>query len=183
MNHISRLDPTRNNVGYIYRQAQLHGERQIITGDMNYEFRLSLCADINDTIKSGTIDFEGKPFYITVYEKRDLAMKNAFHRELTKTLYRPYPEADTLVFKIIPGAERVYFCWSLPQRAHMINELNCPDLYPEEQLSKYRRWENMQLEYFGFMKNDEGNWIANPHYSGDELLTNNDRPKISLCSV
>jgi hypothetical protein len=171
MDNKSRFDPTRDTAGAIYRQAQIQGEKQIICGDMNFEMRKSLSDDINDTIKTGTKDFEGRQFYITVYEKWDLMMKRALVRKLYKTLYRPYPEADTLVFKVIPYAESVYFCWELPQRGHMINELNNPDLYDPERLSKFRRWENMQLEHFGFMKDDEGNWIENPLYRGDTLIT------------
>jgi hypothetical protein len=184
MKHKSRLDPSRDTVGYIYRQAQLHGEKQIITGDMNYELRKSLADDINTAIKLGRTEFEGRQFYITVYEKRDLVMKNAFHRELTKTKYRPWPEADTLVFRVQPYAEEVYFCWELPQRAHMINELSCPELYDESRLAKYRRWENMQLEHFGFMKNDEGNWIENPLYRGDTLLcATNESARVSMHKI
>lgn len=175
MSNKSRLDPSRDTVGYIYRQAQLHGEKQIITGDMNYELRKSVADDINEAIKLGRVEFEGKRFFITVWERRDLAMKNAFHRELTKTLYRPWPEADTLVFKVLPYADEVYFCWELPQRAHMINELHCPELYDDERLMKYRHWENLRLEHFGFSKTDDGNWTENPHYRGDSLVS--EKPK------
>ncbi len=180
MTYRSTLDPSRMTVGAIYREAQLRGERQIITGDMNYEFRKSLVDDLNDAITLGTKKFEGRPFYITVYEKRDLAMKNAFHRELTKTRYRPYPEANTLVFRTIPYAERTYFCWELPERHHMINELACPELYDPERLSKYRHWENMRLEHFGFMKNDEGNWIENPSYRGDKVCSMSPEKEVTL---
>ena len=100
MQHQSRFDPTRQTAGAIYRDAQIHGEKQIITGDMNYELRKSLVDDLNDTVKQGSIDFEGRPFYITVYERRDLQMKNAFIRRLYKTVYRPYPEQDTLVSEL-----------------------------------------------------------------------------------
>lgn len=177
MDNISRIDPTRKTVGAIYRDAQFNGEKQIITGDMNYEMRKSLTEDLNDTIKQGTLEFEGVPFYIEVYEKRDLAMKNAFVRKLIKTKYRPYPEADTLVFKVIPYTNEVFFCWELPQRAHMLNMLACPGLYDAATLDKFKRWEMMQLEHFGFMKNELGNWVANPFYSGDQLLTSKDKEK------
>lgn len=171
MNHQSKYDPSRQTVGAIYRDAQLYGEKQLITGDMNYEMRKSLAHDLNDTIKQGSIDFEGRPFYITVHEKRDLQMKNAFLRRMIKTKYRPYPEDDTLVFRIIPYSNDVYFCWELPHRSNMINMLACPDLYDHEILNKYRQWENMNLEHFGFMKNHEGNWTENPMYRGDTLIS------------
>lgn len=173
MSNISRIDPTRNTVGSIYRNAQIYGEKQIITGDMNYEMRKSLADDINDTIVSGTKDYEGRPFYIRVYEKWDLQMKKALVRRLYKTVYRPYPESDSLVFKVIPYTNEVYWCWELPARHEMINELNNPDLYDAERLLKYRRWENMQLDHFGFMKDDLGNWKENPHWRGDYLMSAN----------
>ncbi len=167
----SKYDPRRKTVGAIYRDAQFNGEKQIICGDMNYELRKSLAEDLNDTIKQGSVEHQNRPFYITVHEKRDLQMKNAFIRRMIKTKYRPYPEDDTLVFRVIPHTNEVYFCWELPHRSNMLNMTNAPELFPVEQIQKIRRWENMQLEYFGFMKNEEGNWKANPAYSGDELVS------------
>lgn len=181
MRNQSKYDPTRKTVGAIYRDAQFNGEKQIITGDMNYELRSSLVVDINDTVKQGSIDFEGRPFYITVHEKRDLQMKNAFLRRMIKTVYRPYPEDDTLVFRVVPAANDVYFCWELPHRSNMLNMLNCPDLYPPEQLQLYRRWENMLLEYFGFMKDEKGDWKENPLYRGDKLISHT--PEASQVSM
>lgn len=185
MENRSKLDPSRKTVGAIYRDAQFNGEKQIITGDMNYEMRKSLVDDINDTIKKGTIDFEGRPFYITVHEKRDLAMKNAFIRRLIKTKYRPYPEDDTVVFKVNPYTNDVYFCWELPHRSNMINMLACPDLYDAGELIRYRHWENLRLEYFGFMKNEEGNWKENPFYRGDKLVSKKNEPEkiVSFSSI
>ena len=171
MENVSRFDSSRKTVGAIYRDAQFNGEKQIITGDMNYELRKSLVDDLNDTIQQGTLDFDNRPFYITVHEKRDLQMPNAFIRRMIKTLYRPYPEDDTLVFKIIPYCNDVYFCWELPHRTNMLNMLACPDLYDHEQLQKYRHWENMRLEHFGFMKGEMGNWKENPMYRGDTIVS------------
>ena|ERR1019366_9145688 len=171
MKNQSKYDPTRKTVGAIYREAQFSGEKQIITGDMNYEMRKSLVEDLNDTIIQGSTEMGGIPFYITVHEKRDLQMKNCFLRRMIKTKYRPYPEDDTLVFRVIPYTNDVFFCWELPHRTNMLNMLACPDLYPHEQLQKYRRWEAMALEDFGFMKNDEGNWKENPMWSGDKLVS------------
>ena len=181
MEHISRFDPSRQTAGAIYRNAQIHGEKQLITGDMNYELRKSLVDDLNDTVIQGTKDFEGRPFYITVYERRDLQMKNAFIRRLYKTVYRPYPEADTLVFRVVPYTNAIYFCWELPQRAHMLNMLACPDLYDPAELQKFRQWENERLEHFGFIKDEMGNWRDNPLYSGDKLIAQNpDDKSVSL---
>lgn len=171
MQNQSLYDSSRKTVGAIYNDAQRYGEKQVITGDMNYELRKSLAEDLNDTIKQGYIDFGRIPFYITVHEKRDLQMKNSFIRRMIKTPYRPYPEDDTLVFNIIPYTDEVYFCWELPHRTNMINMLNCPDIYDPTILDRFRRWENMQLEYFGFMKDQEGNWKENPLYQGDTLVS------------
>jgi hypothetical protein len=167
----SLFDPTRKTAGAIYRDAQIYGEKGVIIGDMNYELRKSLVQDLNDTVITGMQDFGGRPFYITVYEKKELHMKQAIVRRMIKTLYRPYPEDDTLVFRVNPYTNDVFFCWDLPHRREMLNELNNPDLYDAEKLIKYRHWENMRLEHFGFRKNDEGNWKENPSYKGDSLIT------------
>lgn len=175
MEHQSIIDPTRKTVGAIYRDAQINGERGLITGDMNYELRKSLTEDLNETIVTGTKEFGERIFYITVYERRDLQMKNAFIRRMIKTKYRPYPEADTLVFKVIPDSNEVYFCWHLPARYEMINMLNSTELrqtsMEQEELAQFRRWERSQLEYYGFAKNEEGNWVENYLYSGDKMVS------------
>lgn len=181
----SQYDPSRKTVGEIYRDCQLYGEKQLIVGDLGYEMKKSLADDLNDSITSGTKDFEGRPFYIRVYEKWDRQMKKALIRRMYKMVFRPYPETDSLVFKVIPYVNEVYFCWEMPERQEMVNELNNPDLYDEERLTKYRKWENMKLDYFGFMKNDEGNWIENPLYRGDTLISQHtDRQTtVSLASL
>ena len=46
-----------------------------------------------------------------------------------------------------------------------------------------KRWENLQLEYFGFTKDEEGNWIENKLYRGDHLMGSPDgqkQPKILI---
>jgi hypothetical protein len=109
-------------------------------------------------------------------------MKNTFIRRMIKTKYRPYPEDDTLVFKVIPYTNEVSFCWELPHRSNMLNMLNCPDLYPAEQLQLYRRWEMMQLECFGFMKDEIGNWKENPFYARDQVINKKTETQVS-CST
>jgi len=52
----------------------------------------------------------------------------------------------------------------------MMNVLMNPDLYDPEYVQLIKRWENLQLEYFGFKKDEEGNWIENELYRGDYLL-------------
>lgn len=178
MKNQSKYDPTRKTVGAIYRDAQFNGEKQIITGDMNYELRKSLTEDVNDTIKQGTIDFEGRPFYITVHEKRDLQMPNAFLRRMIKTVYRPYPEDDTLVFHIIPYTNQVFFCWELPHWSNMDNILNNEMLYPRETVEEIRAWKRIDLHHFGFMKDEMGNWKENPNWK-DQLLGTQEEATVS----
>jgi len=183
--HQSKFDPNRENVGKIYRDAQITGAAPIQIGDMNHEIKKSLVEDLNIAISEGYKDFQGKPFYIRVYERWDLQMKKALVRSLFKHPYRPYPEHESMVYKVIPYSNDVYFCWLLPHRTEMLNELACPELYDERQLKLYRQWENMQLEYFGFKKDDLGNWIENPLYKGDTLLSeHSDREtKVSFAKI
>ncbi len=183
--NMSHYDPSRKTVGQIYRDAQIFGEKQLIVGDMNYEIKKSLADDLNESIVTGTKDFEGRPFYIRVYEKWDLQMKKALIRRMYKMVYRPYPEADSLVFKVIPYVNEVYFCWELPARHEMLNELNNPDLYDADRLDKYKKWEYMRLEYFGFTLDEMGNWKENPMYRGDTKISQHtDRQtSVSLASL
>lgn len=185
MNYTSHYDTSRDNVGKIYRDAQINGEKQIVIGDMTHELKKGLVEDINIAIIDGTQAYLNAPFYILIYERKDLQMKNAFIRSLFKFPYRPYPEDDTLVFRVVPYTNDVYFCWELPHRSNMLNELNCPDLYDEERLSLYRKWENMQLEAFGFIKDDMGNWKENPMYKGDKILTQHEdrQTTVSFASI
>src|SRR5437762_763548 len=111
----------RETVGTIYRDAQINGEKNVIVGDITYELRKSLVEDLNDTIFVGRQEFEERQFYIIVYEKWDYQMQKAFVRRLIKREKRPYPEADTSVYKVIPNEDKVYFCWDLPHRNQMLN--------------------------------------------------------------
>lgn len=169
--HVSKIDPTRETAGKIYRDAQIAGEKGVVIGDVNHEIKKDLVNDINQAISQGKAhpDFIGKPFYLAIYEKYDLMMKKAHIRIPKITKYRPYPEQDMILFHVYPDDE-VYFCWELPHRSHMINILMNADLYPPEQVQMIKRWENIQLEYFGFKKDDQGNWIENELYRGDLLL-------------
>jgi len=165
----SRIDPTRNTVGSIYRDAQIHGEKGVVIGDVNHEIKKDLVTDINEAIAAGTKHFGDKPFYLAIYEKYDLMLKNGLVRIRKITPYRPYPEQDSMVFHVYPGGT-VYFCWELPHRTQMMNILMNPDLYPSEQVLTLKRWENLQLEYFGFKKDAEGFWVENELFRGDYLM-------------
>ena len=169
MDHMSLIDPSRQTAGAIYREAQINGERGVVIGDVNHEIKKDLVVDINEAIELGTKEMDGKPFYLAIYEKYDLMLKKGLVRIRKITKYRPYPEQDSMVFHVYPGGS-VYFCWELPHRTQMLNVLMTPDLFDREYVQRIKRWENIQLEYYGFKKDAEGNWVENELYRGDELL-------------
>lgn len=182
MDHQSRIDPTRETVGKIYRDAQISGEKGVIIGDVNHEIKKDLVKDINEAIEQGEKEMNGKPFYLAIYEKYDLMLKRGLVRIRKITKYRPYPEQDSMVFHVYPGGT-VYFCWELPHRSQMMNVLMNPDIFDPDYVQMIKRWENIQLEYFGFKKDEEGNWVENELYRGDYLLGSpqvEKKPKILL---
>jgi hypothetical protein len=179
MDFKSQIDPTRNTVGSIYRDAQINGEKGVVIGDVNHEIKKDLVKDINEAIEQGEKQMEGKPFYLAIYEKYDLMLKKGLVRIRKITKYRPYPEQDSMVFHVVGGS--VYFCWELPHRSHMMNILMSPELFESSYVDLIRRWENFQLEHFGFTKDDNGNWIENKLYRGDSLMGSSDgQKKISI---
>lgn len=176
MEYKSKIDPSRNTVGSIYRDAQINGERGVVIGDVNHEITKDLVKDINEAIEQGTKEMEGKPFYLAIYEKYDLMLKRGLVRIRKVTKYRPYPEQDMMCFHVYPNGD-VYFCWELPHRSQMMNILMSPDLFDPSRVEMIKRWENLQLEYFGFTKDEEGNWIENKLYRGDHLMGSPDGQK------
>ena len=182
MEYKSKIDPSRNTVGSIYRDAQINGERGVVIGDVNHEITKDLVKDINEAIEQGTKEMEGKPFYLAIYEKYDLMLKRGLVRIRKVTKYRPSPEQDMMCFHVYPNGD-VYFCWELPHRSQMMNILMSPDLFDPSRVEMIKRWENLQLEYFGFTKDEEGNWIENKLYRGDHLMGSPDgqkQPKILI---
>lgn len=165
----SKIDPTRKTAGAIYREAQINGERGVVIGDVNHEITKDLVKDINEAIEQGTKEMEGKPFYLAIYEKYDLMLKRGLVRIRKITKYRPYPEQDMMCFHVYPGGD-IYFCWELPHRSQMMNILMSPELFDQGLVDMINRWQNLQLEYFGFTKDDEGNWVENKLYRGDQLM-------------
>lgn len=180
----SLIDPSRNTVGSIYRDAQINGEKGVIIGDVNHEIKKDLVKDINEAIEQGRAhsDFIGKPFYLALYEKYDLMLKKGLVRIRKITKYRPYPEQDMMAFHVFPNDD-VYFCWELPHRSQMLNVLNSPDLFDPSYVEMIRRWDNVQLEHFGFTKDADGNWIENTLYRGDFLMGSNDGKKAARIIV
>ena len=49
----SKIDPSRNTAGSIYRDAQIHGEQGVLIGDVNHEIKKDLVYDINEAIDQG----------------------------------------------------------------------------------------------------------------------------------
>lgn len=172
----SKIDPSRNTVGSIYRNAQINGEKGVIIGDVSHEIKKDLVKDINEAIEFGEKEMGNKPFYLAIYEKYDLMLKKGLVRIRKITKYRPYPEQDSMVFHILPGGV-IYFCWELPHRSQMLNILTNSPLYDASYVDLIRRWDNLQLEYFGFTKDDNGNWIENTLYRGDTLMDSNNEKK------
>lgn len=169
MDLTSKIDPTRNTAGSIYRDAQINGERGVVIGDVSHEIKKDLVKDINEAIEQGSKEMGDKPFYLAIYEKYDLMLKKGLVRIRKITKYRPYPEQDMMLFHVYPNGD-VYFCWELPHRSQMMNILMNPGLYDQTQVDQIKRWENLQLEHFGFTKDEHGNWIENILYSGDFLM-------------
>jgi hypothetical protein len=175
----SSIDPTRETAGKIYRDAQIKGEKGVVIGDVNHEIKKDLVHDINEAIEEGEKQMNGKPFYLAIYEKYDMMLKRGLVRIRKITKYRPYPEQDTMVFHVYPGGT-VYFCWELPHRSQMMNVLMNPGLYDPEYVLLMKRWENLQLEYFGFKKDENGNWVENELFRGDHLMGEPQKKKPSV---
>lgn len=154
----SRIDPNRKTVGAIYREAhEKNTDAFVECGDLTRELINSLVDDLNQTIASNP--YEGEPFYITVYEKKDLQMKTAILRRLYTSKYRPYPEDDTTVFHVEPKTNRVKFCWCLPHHTEMDNILLNFSLYNQDYVNDIRAWKATNLKHFGFdilKKKEEG---------------------------
>lgn len=140
----------RDTVGTIYTEAQKSDMQGVTCGDVNSDMLSGLVDDINDCISAN--DFGGRPFYITVVEERDLQMKNAIKRRMFKTLYRPYPEDNTMVFYVVPRESKVCYCWDIPHHSEMPNILCNELLYDQEYIKRIKEWLNEDLSNFGFMK-------------------------------
>ena len=145
----SRFDPNRKTVGAIYRDAALSNTDAFVeNGDLTSEMMNSLVDDLNEAIASDP--FDGRSFYITVYEKKDLQMERMILRRLYKSLYRPYPEDDTLVYKVDPKSNKIWFCWCLPHHTEMDNVLLNFTLYDKDYVNDIRAWKDVNLKHFGF---------------------------------
>lgn len=178
MKNQSQYDPSRKTVGAIYKDLQENSKGEFITvGDMTNELMSSLVEDLNETIIDGSKEFQGKEFYITVHEKKDLQMKTCMLRRMLKTKYRPYPEDDTMVFHVEPSNNKIEFCWCLPHHTEMDNILANPNLFDKNLVNEIKAWKRVDLYYFGFVKDPMGNWMANPNRKDHSM---DHRPRASL---
>ena len=168
MENQSQYDPSRKTVGAIYRDAQINNKEKFVTnGDLTNELMSSFVSDLNDTITSDP--FDGRPFYITIHEKKDLAMPHMILRRMLTSLKRPYPEDDTVVFNFDPQTNEVSFCWCLPHWSEMDNMLANEGLFNHEMIQQIKAWKNIDLYHFGFRKDPMGLWEVNPAWEDKHL--------------
>ena len=121
---------THKTVGEQYLEAQKNDSSGLLIGDVGSELVKSLVEDLNDIIEKNP--FQDRPFYINIVEERDLIMPNAFKRRLFLSLYRPFPEDNTLVFRVNPKTTEVFYCWDLPHHSEFPNILCNEEEYDKE---------------------------------------------------
>lgn len=140
----------RETVGTQYLDAQKNSTEGLLIGDIGVSMVSGLVDDLNEAIESNP--FEGKDFYLSVVEERDLQMKNAIKRRIFQSVYRPYPEDNTLVFKVSPKQARVFYCWDIPHHSEFFNILSNQELYDHTYVQNIKNWVNNDLSNFGFIK-------------------------------
>ena len=155
----SKFDPTRETLGKIYTDMVQNGPKdRVEVGDMRNELMSSLVEDLNDELNDLAKDkdfekFEGKPYYVRVYEKRDYIMQDVFRRNIYRTLYRPYPESDSLVFWRSADRNTIKMCWMLPEKFVMDNMIEAEHLFfdRQDEVRLAKAWLNFDLHPFGFI--------------------------------
>lgn len=167
MENQSQYDPSRKTVGAIYRDAQMSSHDKYVTnGDLTNELQSSLVEDLNETIQSNP--YQDRAFYITVHEKKDKQMPRMILRRILTSVYRPFPEDDTLVFWT-DGKSVTKFCWCLPHWSEMPNVLHNPTLFKPEYVEDIKQFKAENYRHFGFTKNDQGHWIADIKHSDKKM--------------
>lgn len=167
---VSTYDPSRPTVGKIYNDLHSKKNLEVVTiGDMSNSMLPGLVEDINEAIEAGTKEFDGKSFYILIHEKKDRQMPDALLRRMIKQTWRPYPEDDTTVFWHDPKGFETRFCWCLPHWSEMQNILMNENLFDREYVGILKAWRRNDLTFFGFAKDNLGNWVANPHFKDQPL--------------
>lgn len=145
----SKYDPGRKTVGAIYREAQINNkDEKLLVGDLSNSLINSLVEDLNNTIESNP--FDGKSFYITVHEKKDLQMKRCLLRRMIVSRFRPFPEDDSIVFYVEPRSNKVDFCWCLPHHTEIANTLINSHQYDESYICDVKAFHNANWKHFGF---------------------------------
>lgn len=168
MENQSLYDPSRKTVGAIYRDAQINNSEKFVTnGDLTNELMSSLVDDLNETIQSRP--FGDESFYIIIHESKDMQMPRLLRRRMIKMKKRPYPEDDTIVFHVDPKTNIVKFSWCLPHWSEMDNMLSNENLFDQELIAQIKAWKRVDLTYFGFHKDEMGNWKANPKNKDQEM--------------
>ncbi len=153
----------RDTVGTTYLEAQKNSVKGLVVQDIGTEMTKGLVDDLNDAIQSNP--FEGRPFFLNVVEERDLQMKNAIKRRIFTTIYRPYPEDNTLVFYVNPKENKVCCCWDIPHHSEMWNILSNFSQYDGKYIQMIHEWQMNDLTNFGFEKTMDGEyWIPNPNF-------------------
>lgn len=140
----------RETVGSIYLDAQKNSTQGLVLMDLNEEILDGLVQDLNEAIESDP--FDGRPFYINIVEQRDLQMNKAIKRRIFKTLYRPYPEDNTLCFYVEPRENNLYYCWDLPHHSECYNIISNEHLYDPEYVDMIKQYSRNDLRNFGFIK-------------------------------
>lgn len=166
--HKSKYDPSRDTVGKIYRDIHMNADdTPVLVGDMCTAIMKDLVDDINDAIASKP--YGDVPWYIMIHEKKDLQMKDALLRRMLHFRKRPWPEDDTTVFWHDPVACETRFCWSLPHHSEMDNIIFCHNLFEPDLVAEVKAWKAFDLHYFGFTKDDKGDWVPNPRWKDKPL--------------
>lgn len=180
MKNQSRFDPTRKTIGAIYNEAAANNTDKYVTnGDLTNEIQSSLVVDLNETIQSKP--FGTKSFFISVHEKKDLQMPRAIQRRIMSSLYRPYPEDDTLVFYVDMDINEVLFCWCLPHWSEMDNILANKSLFEPDYVRQIMAWKKNELEHFGFVKVGIGEqWAMNENFRDQKMTPRIKRPTILI---
>jgi hypothetical protein len=159
----SMFDQSRDTVGKIYRDAQLaHDGYNIAIGDMGNEMMKGWIDDVNNALQRKC----DHPYYLTVYERKDMQMPSAINRELIYTDYRPWPESNTVVFWKNPKNQELRLCWTLPH----VSEMNLIMMnflaYDKDLIEQIEAWRDFKMESFGFVKDskEKSGWKPNPKH-------------------
>lgn len=161
----------RDTVGTIAMKAKASGERAEV-GDLSRELTVSFIEDLQAAANSNP--FDGKPFYITIHEKKDAQLVNTLLRRVIKMDKRPYPETATSVWFVEPKSGTIEFCWKLPHWSQFPNVLNNPDNYDPQLIQDIHAYRTEDLKHFGFAKIGE-EIIAIPGHKNRPLRRNNGR--------